>query len=328
MQFNTILFYAVFFGVYLNLDKFIGRTYEIKDKCAVVTGSSSGIGVYIADALAKEGVSHLIVAARRLKKLQSIAGKFTSTYDKLKVKAVKVDVLSREDRDNLQSEVANFFPKDCVLILINNAGVEHFHRFETISEKKMEQQINVNLLSVMKITQDFLPRILKQRKGHIVNVASQAGSFAIPYGASYAASKHGVVGFTKSIRSEFRARGDITAGVVLPGYITRTGMYDDMIADGGVENLEEYIYYNKVLVGTSEPEDSADAVIHAIKYDAPQIHVNKFNGDIPINLNRLYTILAEMFPRFYDGVLPTIMAKPVEFLKAVANFRESQSKNN
>ena len=86
-----------------------------------------------ADALAKEGVSHLIVAARRLKKLQSIAGKFTSTYDKLKVKAVKVDVLSREDRDNLQSEVANFFPKDCVLILINNAGVEHFHRFETIS---------------------------------------------------------------------------------------------------------------------------------------------------------------------------------------------------
>ena len=105
--------------------------------------------------------------------MQSIAGKFTSTYDKLKVKAVKVDVLSREDRENLQSEVANFFPKDCVVILINNAGVEHFHRFETISEKKMEQQINVNLLSVMKITQDFLPRILKQRKGHIVNVASQ-----------------------------------------------------------------------------------------------------------------------------------------------------------
>ena len=60
-----------------------------------------------------------------------------------------------------------------------------------------------------------------------------------------------MVGFTKSIRSEFRARGDITAGVVLPGYITRTGMYDGMIADGGVENLEEYIYYNKVLVGTS-----------------------------------------------------------------------------
>ena len=116
MQFNTIIFYAVLFGVYLNLDKFIGRTYEIKDKCAVVTGSSSGLGIYIAEALAKEGVSHLIVAARRLKKLQSVAGKLTSTYDKLKVKAAKVDVLSREDRENLQSEVDNFFPKDCVIL--------------------------------------------------------------------------------------------------------------------------------------------------------------------------------------------------------------------
>ena len=105
----------------------------------------------------------------------------------------------------------------------------------------MEQQINVNLLALMKITQDFLPRILRQKKGHIVNVASQAGTFSVPYGASYAASKHGVVGFTKAIRNEFRTKGDISVGVILPGYITRTGMYDDMIKSSDtIENLDEY----------------------------------------------------------------------------------------
>ena len=133
----------------------------------------------------------------------------------------------------------------------------------------------------------------------IVNVASQAGTFSVPYGASYAASKHGIVGFTKAIRNEFRTKGDISVGVILPGYITRTGMYDDMIKSSDtIENLDEYIYYNQLLVGTSEPEDSANAVIHAITTDSPHIHVNGLNGNIMFNINRFYVTLAELFPRF------------------------------
>lgn len=326
MQFNTIILYAILFGFYLHLDSFIGKTYEIKNKCAVVTGASSGIGVYIADALAAKGISHLIVAARRYERLQVVAENFTSIYPNLKVRPVKIDVLSKEDRKNLQIVVSDFFPKRCTVILVNNAGVEHWHPFETLNEEKMEQQINVNLLALMKITQDFLPRILRQKKGHIVNVASQAGAFSVPYGASYAASKHGVVGFTKAIRNEFRTKGDISVGVILPGYITRTGMYDDMIKSSDtIENLDEYIYYNQLLVGTSEPEDSANAVIHAITTDSPHIHVNGLNGNIMFNINRFYVILAELFPRFYDFAYTTIMAKPVEFMETLAKFRERQS---
>ena len=80
MQFNTIILYAILFGFYLHLDSFIGKTYEIKNKCAVVTGASSGIGVYIADALAAKGISHLIVAARRYERLQVVAENFTMVY--------------------------------------------------------------------------------------------------------------------------------------------------------------------------------------------------------------------------------------------------------
>eukprot|EP00945_MAST-04E_sp_MAST-4E-sp1_P001280 g1280.t1 len=245
-------------------------------------------------------------------------------YPNTETIAVKVDVLSKSDRVELRKIADEKFGDKCVTILVNNAGVEYWHPFETLPDEKLDQQINVNLLSLMKMTKDFLPRILKARAGHIVNIASQAALFAVPYGQAYAASKAGVRGFTKGIRAEFRHRGKITVGVVLPGYISNTGMYADMQKNSekkGFENLDEYVWYNKYFVGSSDPYDSSKAVIDSIKYDVPEVHVNYLFG---ANINRLHSTISEIFPRVWDWVLPNIMVKPVEFTMKLAKLRETE----
>ena len=108
-------------------------------------------------------------------------------------------------------------------ILVNNAGIEFGGSFLRTTEEELEAIVTINLLAVMDLTRIVLPGMLERERGHIVNMASLAGKVPPVYLAAYAATKHGVVGFTHALRAE---NGDEPVGfsAICPGFVSRVGM--------------------------------------------------------------------------------------------------------
>lgn len=317
----TLTTLLVFFCFYFSSDYLLGVRHDINSACAVVTGSSSGIGINIAESLLREGTSQIILAARRIDALEAVMKVLKEKYPQSEIFTLKTDVTSLEDRSNLLSLAKDKFHRHCRIILVNNAGMEYWHPFETMTKSKMEQHISVNLLALMHITHDFLPSMLASKnRGHIMNIASHAGHYNVPFGAAYAASKHGVIGFTKAIRSEFRDRG-IQASAISPGYISNSGMYSEMTErlkkEKLLDNVDEMMMWNDILVGFSQPQDSAEAVIKALKYDIPHLYVNS-HPDV------LHITLANIFPRYFD-IVYAVLDKPIEFIRTLAYLREKET---
>ena len=109
-------------------------------------------------------------------------------------------------------------------ILVNNAGVETVAHFERCDEAEIVHTIEVNLVSAMLLTRTLLPGMLERKRGHIVNIVSGAGKVGVPFAVAYAASKHGLVGFTNSLRCEFE-KSPVSFSVVCPALVSETGMY-------------------------------------------------------------------------------------------------------
>jgi short-subunit dehydrogenase len=150
-------------------------------------------------------------------------------------------------------------------ILVNNAGVEFGGPFEVQTRDELETTVAVNLLAVMELTRVVLPRMRERGAGHVVNLASMAGKIPSPSLASYSATKHGVVGFTHSLRAEY---GDEPVGfsAICPIFVSRVGMYgriEDLVGEAprGFE--------------TVPPEAVGSAVIRAIREGRPEILVTR-----------------------------------------------------
>ena len=111
-------------------------------------------------------------------------------------------------------------------ILINNAAVEITRSLVDQTDRDVEAQLLTNLAAPIELTRLVLPGMLERRRGAIVNVSSMSGKVATPYNAIYAATKHGLNGFTKSLRLELQGSG-VHAGVVCPSFVGRTGMWAD-----------------------------------------------------------------------------------------------------
>ncbi|CAE8624196.1 unnamed protein product [Polarella glacialis] len=264
------------------------QVHEVKGKCAVIAGASTGIGVQIAHVLASEGISKLVITARSKEKLDAVAANITKHYQETQVFAVKSDVSKPEDRTALAETVAKTFGS-CPTILVNNAGVEYFLHMELQSVKpKIDQMIDINIRGLIHLTNDFLPMLIKSG-GHIVNIASLAGK-ATGIGVNvYAATKYAVVGFSLNLRADMRHRKlGVSVHCVMPGFVTEAGMGDDMGKQIGLpmESVTD-------LAGFSRPIDTANAVVEAIKYDHPEMIVNS----LPI---RPLTVIQTIFPRVWD----------------------------
>ena len=181
-------------------------------KVAVVTGASSGIGEATARALAREGL-RLVLAARREDRLRALAEELD-----VEVLPVRCDVTLKKDLRALVAATEERFGRCDVLV--NNAGVPGRGRFADVDLGQLDQVTFTNYVGLLRATKLFLPMLMDAR-GHVVNVASLAGLFALPGAEAYAASKHAVVALSESLSLSFGDALKVTA--VCPGFVNTEG---------------------------------------------------------------------------------------------------------
>ena len=189
--------------------------FDLSDKVAVVTGASSGLGVQMAKAFAKQG-ANLVILARRIERLEEFAKELESEF-KVKVLPLKCDVT---DTDNIE-KVANTVEKEFgrVDILLNCAGSSKDKGVVEMSDDEWDFTIATDQTSVFKMTRAFAKIMKKNQYGRIINIASMYGLVGNTeiHTVAYHASKGAVVNFTRAVAAELATDG-ITCNCICPGY--------------------------------------------------------------------------------------------------------------
>ena len=178
---------------------------QLADKVAVVTGAGRGIGRAIAVAYAKAGAK-VVCAARSVDELQTIAGELGGV-------AMRCDVADEADIQSLMADTVDQFGQ--IDILVNNAGAVARLPVHELPVEDWDHVMNVNLRGLFLCTKYALPSMLERRTGCIINISSGAGVVGPPNRSAYAASKHGVMGFTKTLVAEYLHKG-VRSHVILP----------------------------------------------------------------------------------------------------------------
>ena len=178
---------------------------RLANQVAVVTGAGRGIGKAIAEAYAKEGAT-VVCAARSIDEIEAVASQIGG-------KAIRCDVSEEADiRSLMERTLAEVGPID---ILVNNAGAVARLPVHELPVADWDQVINVNLRGVFLCAKYALPSMLERGSGCIINISSGAGVVGPPNRSAYAASKHGVMGLTKTLVAEYLPHG-IRTHVLLP----------------------------------------------------------------------------------------------------------------
>ncbi len=185
---------------------------DLSGKVAIVTGSSRGIGKAIALKLADAGAS--VVVTGHIEDAEPVAKEIRAKGRQSL--AVRASVTSAADIEKLVEATLSTFGR--VDILVNNAGITRDQLVLKMSEDDWDAVLDTNLKSVFLCTRAVLRPMLKQRWGRIINISSVIGLIGNPGQANYAASKAGIIGFTRTIAKEVGSRG-ITANVIAPGFI-------------------------------------------------------------------------------------------------------------
>lgn len=180
---------------------------------AVITGGGQGIGAAVARALAAEGAA-VVVAARSADRIEAVAAEIQARGGK--AWAVRCDVTDPASVRSL-ADAASRHAKT-IDILINNAGAAHSAPLHKITLEDWNRVMAVNATGTFLCTQAFVPGMLARKRGSVVNVASVAGLAGARYIAAYAAAKHAVIGFTRSVAAEVDGTG-VTCNAVCPGYV-------------------------------------------------------------------------------------------------------------
>jgi 3-oxoacyl-[acyl-carrier protein] reductase len=243
---------------------------ELKDKVALVTGGAQGIGKAVALLLAKNGAD-IVVSDVNLQKAEETAGEIQSLGRK--AMAVKADVSSSEDVERMVQAIMERLGR--IDILINNAGIARDKLILRMTEEDWDAVLNVNLKGTFHCTRVVIRHMSKQRYGKIVNIASVVGEMGNAGQANYAASKAGVIGFTKTVAREFAQRG-INVNAIAPGYIA-TPM-TDALPEKAKEELQRMIPMERL----GKPEDVAEAVLFLVSEASSYItgQVINVNGGI------------------------------------------------
>ncbi len=229
---------------------------QLKRKTALLTGGSKGLGPHIAHFLAKEGVN-LALTARSSEGLRATAERVS--HHKINAQTYPGDITDQEFRGRLLDDVkADFGRLD---ILINNAGMEWVSSYTALTPGYIEKMIQTNLIAAMLLTRLALPDMLAQGSGHIVSMSSLGGKRGNPYGGTYAATKAGLIEWTKGLRLELQGSG-VGVSVICPGFVAESGMFA--------------VYKKKPpwISNATTPKKVAEAVIKAIKKDIYEIIVN------------------------------------------------------
>jgi len=226
---------------------------HLKNKKAIITGASGGIGKEIAKSFVKNGSDVAIFATnpdrlkQTIKELEDI-----KTHPEQKIISKKVDVSIYDEVESSVNEVLSEFGH--IDILVNNVGITKDNLLMKMSESDFDRVIAVNLKSIYNTCKVLVRPMMKNKKGKIVNISSVVGLSGNAGQANYSASKAGMVGFTKSLAKELGSR-NICVNAIAPGFI-QTKMTDDL-----PENIKEQMLKNIPLKRFGSPQDVADLTL-------------------------------------------------------------------
>ncbi|MEO5759369.1 MAG: 3-hydroxybutyrate dehydrogenase [Mesorhizobium sp.] len=184
-------------------------------KTAIVTGSTSGIGLAIAHALAAEGHNVIVNSFSDTAEDHAVADAITKQHG-VKAVYIKADMSKPAECRALVVKAAETFGS--VDILVNNAGIQHVAPVEDFPTEKWDAIIAINLSSAFHTIAAAIPLMKKAGSGRIVNIASAHGLVASPFKSAYVSAKHGIMGLTKTVALEL-ARERITCNTICPGYV-------------------------------------------------------------------------------------------------------------
>ncbi len=195
---------------------------KLQGKVAFITGASGGIGGATAVLYAKEGAD-VALAARSVDKLEKIAAQIRQLGRKALV--CRCDVLKDEDIIGaIRATVKDLGPID---ILFNCAGIVSFEAVHKLPDEVWNRTMQINAKAPFTAIREVLPSMIERKWGRIINVASVSGKIGLPFRSAYAASKHAVIGLTKSLSAEVAPLG-ITANCICPTFVA-TEMFTESI---------------------------------------------------------------------------------------------------
>ncbi|MFV2035574.1 MAG: 3-oxoacyl-[acyl-carrier-protein] reductase [Halocynthiibacter sp.] len=238
--------------------------FDLKGKCALVTGASGGIGGAIAKVLHGAGAK-VALSGTRVGPLTELAAELGPGAHVLPCNLGDPDAVDALPKQAIEA-------MGSVDILVNNAGITRDNIFMRMKDDEWQSVLDVNLTATMRLCRGVMRPMMKARWGRIINISSIVGATGNPGQANYAASKAGMVGMTKSIAFEVASRG-ITANAVAPGFIA-TAM-TDKLTDDQKDKINSQIPVARM--GT--PEEIAVAVLYLASPEAAYVtgttlHVN------------------------------------------------------
>ncbi len=264
----------------------------IKNSLFIVTGAASGIGRALAVTAVKEG-AHVIacdINEKGLDETLEVAGGNMEKY--------LLDVSDAAQINKFAETIFQKYP-DEFIILVNNAGVALTSgTFAETSLEDFEWLLNINLWGVIRMTKAFLPHLLSQNRGHIVNVSSIFGVAGMPTNSAYCTAKFGVKGFSDVLKSEL-LRTNVKIASVHPGGIKTNIASSSRI--GTSQNIEEakklISKFNKEAL-KMPPEKAADVIIQGIKKDRQRILIG--------NDARMLDTIVRTFPDSYHKIIAKV----------------------
>ncbi|PCI35208.1 MAG: 3-ketoacyl-ACP reductase [Flavobacteriaceae bacterium] len=228
---------------------------SLQGKKALITGAGKGIGKALALAFAKEGIA-VALLSRTTSDLEKVAAEVRAFG--VKAIVVAADVSSEASVNDAAKEVLKSFGS--IDILINNAGIGRFGNFMDLSTESWSQVININLMGTYFVTRAFLPSMIAQQSGDIINISSTAGLKGNAMTSAYSASKFAVIGLTESLMAEVR-KHNIRANVLVPSTVATDMALDLKLTDGNPEKV-------------MQAEDIAELLISQLKLPRRVMVVN------------------------------------------------------
>ena len=222
----------------------------LENKTAIITGATRGIGRGIAVEFAKQGANVAFTYSSSVEAANTLEAALTSLG--VKAKGYQSNAAEFNTAQELAKEVLNEFGS--IDILVNNAGITKDNLLLRISEEDFDKVIDVNLKSVFNMTKAVIRPMMKQRAGSIINMSSVVGLKGNAGQSNYAASKSGILGFSKSVALELGSR-NVRSNVIAPGFIETemTGKLDEATVQGWRDSIP--------LKRGGTPEDIANACV-------------------------------------------------------------------